>query len=239
MFMSRDSVSIAKISLRPRTLWSLTSLVPNPFLLLYSGVEAVLYSTLMKPRSYFRKLLLVLLVLLVGSVGLILLNAPPDEQLAEVPPALDAEADISVSRFDYTQLQDGTTAWRLQAERGGVTLESGISSLQDVRLKVFDVEPFGPVEASAEAGTWDRKAGDIQLQGNVMVRTEQGMSLASEELSWHSKDQTVRSTRPVVLLSPQWSVRGDALLADLEHRSMTITGHVRARWYSAMSGGKG
>lgn len=193
----------------------------------------------MKLRRYFRTLLLVLLALLVGGVGLVFLDAPSNESLVETPPPIESKADISVSQLDYSQLRDGETAWRLQADQGGVTLETGLSSLKEVRLKVFDVEPFGRVEASAEKGFWNRADGEIQLQGNVVVQTEQGHSLASEELSWHTVEQKVRSARPVVIRSPQWSVRGDALQADLEQRSITITGHVQARWVSLPSGGKG
>lgn len=141
---------------------------------------------------------------------------------------LPAEVELALQDVDYSHSEAGVVRLRLQAERVERSAAQGQVGVRNLKLYFFDETGNPQALLQADLGEADREFEEVRASGNVLVESERGYRLTTEELVFSQPEKKIRTTAPVMLEFENMSVEGNALLLDLESQTMTVYNGVKA-----------
>ncbi|MCB2189333.1 MAG: LPS export ABC transporter periplasmic protein LptC [Deltaproteobacteria bacterium] len=135
----------------------------------------------------------------------------------------------------YTHVQDGVRKWSLTAEGARFDEASDKLVLQGVQIDFFP-KKGGWVTILGDTGQYDQKSRVITLIGHVWGRTNAGLTLVTDKITYSDKEQLVTTKSMVTISGARFSVRGVGMTADLAKNTLTF----KRRVYSIFTpAGKG
>lgn len=189
----------------------------------------VILTIIMKCRITIRNLLLIFIVALLGAVSFVVWRnfkfATP-EQLVEILPD---NVDIALDNVDYTETRGDRRFWRLQADSVAHEAQRQEVQLENVRMTFYDRGEFGDIQLTARRGKWFSETGNIELIGDVVVKSGQGQALYCQQLFYDNKAELIASESPVRLVSKDMETKGRGLQVFLQQQRMVILGQVQTR----------
>lgn len=183
----------------------------------------------MKSRISARNLLLILIVMLLGGVSFSIwrnFNFDTPEKLVEVLPE---NVDVSLDNVDYTETRGDKRFWRLQADSVAHQAQRHEARLENVRMTLFDQGEFGDIHLTARSGKWFSESGNIELLGDVVVKSDQGQALYCQQLFYDNKAESITSEAAVRLVAKDMETLGRGLQVSLAQRRMVILEQVQTR----------
>lgn len=156
---------------------------------------------------------------------------------ARVPRAIQLEpvATSADYRFKQVRLQetgrDGSR-WLLDAEYSETFEQRSATAMKRVTIKVDQpskdaAKPRGWTVTSDE-GDLNQDTKDVELRGNVVLVSSDGLRLETERLRWDAKGQRVWTDEPVTIYRSGAVVRGTGFESRVEEEATSIKGRVRA-----------
>lgn len=112
----------------------------------------------------------------------------------------------------------GSLTWEAEAERGEIASESG--TLSGIVLRMVDGSA-SPLEVSALE--LKQETGKLTLTGNVHGETDDGLSIASDEMTWQEDARRLESG-PTLLRWGEDELLADSLAYDARTRQASLTG---------------
>lgn len=110
------------------------------------------------------------------------LVAEPESETSSTEKVGHADLARELSDIKYSQSKNGKVEWELQATGVQQALD-GPTVLQQVKITYYSTDGRITV-VTADSGTYDTKTKDAQLQGNVVVTTSDGATLATDSIKW-------------------------------------------------------
>jgi LPS export ABC transporter protein LptC len=136
-----------------------------------------------------------LIAILLGSGISRTLLAAQSTGPAAVPP------QIALQKVHMIETREGAKLWELQADQVEVNEREGITVLtrvtQPIQIAFFSNQ--GQVTCVANRATLDLKTKDVHLQGAVWARSEQGMELRTEALTWTAISRRLHTDQAVTI----------------------------------------
>jgi LPS export ABC transporter protein LptC len=139
------------------------------------------------------------------------------------------KADLNVKEVRIEE-ETGKVRWRLTAEQALIYDERGAGRTDLRRVNVEVVEPDRVWTLVGDQGEYLAKEKKIELRGNVVVTSSDGLRLETEVLRWSGEERRLWTDTPVVLSGRSGVVRGRTLEVALASDATTIGGRVRARF---------
>jgi len=132
-----------------------------------------------------------------------------------------------VDSFVLHESNSGQKLYMMEAERAYVY--DGDQRVDVVKPSVTFYDENGAVHSHlfADAGTIYSRNEDLVARGNVVVRTEDGTSLATDSLCWSNVQRIVRTDAPVEISTPKGVIRGQGLISDAGLNKIQIQSEVR------------
>src|SRR5262245_62696220 len=175
-----------------------------------------------------RKLPIVILgcvvVFLVVVVGVLVTRSRGPRSLPPEP--IRTKADYRIKEVHLQEEGRGATRWQLDAEYGEIFEDQGRTVMKKVVVRVE--EPARVWTVSADEGDMLRDSKDVELRGNVVLVTSDGLRLETARLAWVAKDQRAWTDRPVTIYRTGVVVRGTGFESRVNEEATTIKGRVRA-----------
>lgn len=175
-----------------------------------------------------------LLLIVAGFGGLALLLGAGEDRVAELPPALAAEPDLTLEDSVITQYRpDGTARYRLAARRLSqfeVPREGDrVAELEEPRLLLYgpDAPPWrvrgdqGELHRAHDGGSDDR----VELRGNVVLARQHGMErseVRTAALTVYPAERRAESEQPVAIVASIGRATAVGFETDLDSGAMTL-----------------
>jgi len=169
-----------------------------------------------------RKVLLLLFCAAIGGLTLFLLLSHRGQEAVDLP----SRADLALEEVQYVETEGGRTKWELRAKRVEHWIKGEVTEAYDLKV-VFFLEDGRVVKVRAQRG--GLKQGDfIELEGGVVLETEDGYLLRTESLRYEDRERVVRTEAPVQIEGRGVVLKGVGLEVKLRERSFLIPKEVEA-----------
>lgn len=155
------------------------------------------------------------LVVLAG-LGFALFGAAVHRSGAAGPTPAETPPDLRLGRIHMVETREGAPLWELWADRAEVREREGSAVLvkeqQPVRIVLY--APQGQLTCTTNRVIIDLATKDVQLEGAIVARTEQGAELRTETLRWIAAARRLTTAEPVVITRGGMVSRGRGMEAD-------------------------
>ena len=94
-------------------------------------------------------------------------------------------------------------------------------------MTFYDQEEFGDIHLTSKRGQWFSETGNIELSGDVTVKSERGQALYCQQLSYDNTAEIIASKSSVRLVSEGMEVRGRGLKVFLQQQRMVVLDQVQ------------
>jgi|SRR5215510_2341170 len=169
--------------------------------------------------------ILICVVLFLGVVvGLLLVKTRAPQAMP--PETTQNAADYRIKQVHLQEVGRDTTRWQLDAEYGEVFEEQGKTVMKKVVVRVE--QPARVWTVSADEGEMTRETKDIELRGNVVLVTSDGLRLETPRLAWTAKEERAWTNDPVTIYRGGVVVRGRGFESRVKEEVTTIRGRLRA-----------
>jgi LPS export ABC transporter protein LptC len=173
-------------------------------------------------------ILTLVVVFLSVVVGVLIHRARTPRAIPTEPAATNADYRLKQVRLQETG-RDGSR-WQLDAEYSETFEEQNTTSMKKVTIKVDQ-----PSKTSARSwtvtgdeGDLNQETKDVELRGNVVLVSSDGLRLETERLRWDADAQRAWTNEPVTIYRSGTVVRGTGFESRVAEEATSIKGRVRA-----------
>jgi LPS export ABC transporter protein LptC len=151
---------------------------------------------------------------------------PESAESAEILPRPVNESSAEMSSIRFEQNKNGRREWLLTAD---TLYRSGEETLlEDVTALFYGTgKDRGETRIRSRKAVYDPAAGRISLQGDVVIRTDQGYNMRTETLDYLAAEKKIRTASPVDIQGNNIRVSGSRLqYYDIVSGDYSLTGGV-------------
>jgi LPS export ABC transporter protein LptC len=156
---------------------------------------------------------------------------------ARIPRALTTEPAASSADYRLKQVhlqeqgRDGSR-WQLDAEYSETFEEQNKTTMKKVTVKVDQPSKGDQGSRSwtvtGDEGDLNQETKDVELRGNVVLISSDGLRLETDKLRWDAEGQRAWTEDPVVIYRSGAVVRGTGFESKVAEEISSIKGRVRA-----------
>ena len=168
--------------------------------------------------------ILTVVVVFVVAVAVMLVVRSRSARIEPSGPA-PSTADLQIKEVDLEEEAKGVR-WRLKAELALMFDKAGQTLLRKVVANVYQRERSWTIVG--EEGELDRATNNVQVRGNVVVTSNDGLRLETAVLRWEAEAKRLWTDTPVTLTRNGSIVLGSGLDVRMADEATTISGPVRA-----------
>ena len=168
--------------------------------------------------------ILSVVVVFVVAVAVMLVVRSRSARIEPSGPA-PSTADLQIKEVDLEEEAKGVR-WRLKAELALMFDKAGQTLLRKVVANVYQRERSWMIVG--DEGELDRATNNVQVRGNVVVTSNDGLRLETAVLRWEAEAKRLWTDTPVTLTRNGSTVLGSGLDVRMADEATTISGPVRA-----------
>jgi LPS export ABC transporter protein LptC len=168
--------------------------------------------------------ILTVVVVFVVAVAVMLVVRSRSARIEPSGPA-PSTADLQIKEVDLEEEAKGVR-WRLKAELALMFDKAGQTQLRKVVAHVYQRERSWTIVG--EEGELDRATNNVEVRGNVVVTSNDGLRLETAVLRWEAEAKRLWTDTPVTLTRNGSIVLGSGLDVLMADEATTISGPVRA-----------
>jgi LPS export ABC transporter protein LptC len=152
--------------------------------------------------------------------------------------AAQTKADYRIKEVHLQEEDRAGGRWQLDAEYGEIFEGQGRTVMKKVTIRMN--QPTRVWTVSSDEGELARDTRDVELRGNVIVVTSDGLRLETDRLNWTAAEQRAWTDRPVTIRRDGVVVQGQGFESRVNEEATRIKGRVRATITGGMAalGGK-
>lgn len=202
-------------------------------------MAGMLYSSsLMIRRLNIRNLLAVVILVLAGALTVTVIRnfqgASPEEALEALP----RNIDLSLKEIRYTETSDGRRRWMLVADSAAHSVGEGLTRIENIRMTFYDRQDAEDVILTARSGTFRVESREVEVHGDVVVKSPRGFALYTEHLTYGEADRVIRTAAPVRMVSDRMELTGKGMRLSVVDHTLELLSAVRARVEGTAGNGK-
>lgn len=163
-------------------------------------------------------------IFLVVVVGLLVSKSRGPRPVAPEPS--QTKADYRIKEVHLQEEGRDSTRWQLDAEYGEIFEDQGRTAMKKVVVRVE--QPARVWTVRADEGEMFRDSKDVELRGNVILETSDGLRIETARLAWAAKEQRAWTDKPVTIYRNGVVVKGQGFESRVNEEATTVKGRVRA-----------
>ena len=148
-----------------------------------------------------------------------------DDSSVDLVELLPLKADLTISKVHQTATRNGIKEWRLDAESAQFFNKSRQLVLNTIDM-VFFMDNRREVMLSAEKGSVAIGSKDVQVEGNVVVKSDQAR-LETKRLHYNHEQRLLEGTEPVEVTGKAFYLEADTMTYDLNTNRSVLEGNVK------------
>jgi LPS export ABC transporter protein LptC len=150
-------------------------------------------------------------------------------------PSISA-ADYRIKEVRLREESRNGMRWQLDAEQAEMFEATGKTTLRKIVIKIEDKGQTWTV--TGDEGDLTQADKDVELRGNVVVASSDGLRLETSRLQWDGESERAWTDAPVSLYRSGVVVTGHGLEAKIGDETVAVTSRVRATLTPAAASGK-
>jgi len=175
-------------------------------------------------------ILTLVVVFLSVVVGVLVHRARTPRAISVEPMATKADYRLKQVRLQETG-RDGAR-WQLDAEYSETFEQQNTTTMKKVTIKVDqpskDAAKPRSWTVTSDEGDLDQETKDVELRGNVVLVSSDGLRLETQRLRWDAEGQRAWTDDPVTIYRTGAVVRGTGFESRVDEEATSIRGRVRA-----------
>ena len=173
-----------------------------------------------------RRLLALLILISIAVLTAVIYRHLQQQSPEEVLRMLPENIDLALEDLHYTQNEDGQRRWTLDAATAEYQRDSSVAKLETVRLLFYKAGEFGDINLQSEQGQLTQETRQVDVWGNVVLKTERGEELFTEHLHYDDQSRLLSTAESIRFLSPQMELTGTGLQIDIDQGYMLVKENV-------------
>lgn len=134
-----------------------------------------------------------------------------------------------IENMEVTFTEEGRRTGVLKADSVAIYQQGKVKKGKKIQVDFYDQEGEHASTLTAEEGTYDSKAEEIEARGNVVVVSEDGVRLETEMLSWRKQTNRIFTEAFVKIIRGRNIVSGYGLDTDPRLEDVHIRRNVQGR----------
>jgi len=163
------------------------------------------------------------------------LGIPRAALAGQSPGPVATPPQIALQKVHMIETREGSRLWEIQADQVEVNEREGVTVLtrgtQPIQIAFFSNQ--GQVTCVANRATLDLKTKDVQLQGAVWARSEQGMELRTEALTWTAGSRRLHTDQAVTIKRGTLVSQGRGMEAETDLERVRVFQNITSQVGSA------
>lgn len=144
------------------------------------------------------------------------------------------KADYRIKEIHLREQARGGVSWQLDADQAETFERLGKTTLRKVRITIEESGRRWTV--TGDEGEMSQASKDVELRGNVILISSDGLRLETSRLRWAADEQRAWTDDPVTIFRSGAVVKGQGLEARVAEQSTAVKGRVRAVFTGGRSG---
>lgn len=161
---------------------------------------------------------------LLGSVS----RDPERGPSQEAPPETPFDEDIGVEHVGFSEWKGPNRTWTLEARRMKYYHHQRRVDFEDAAVSLLDSEG-GRVDIRADRLRYEGETGNLEAEGNVEGKNEQGYVFHAPRLSYEAAERRIATMDKVTLRKDRIFIQGVGMKASLRDRKLELLSSVEAR----------
>jgi len=180
------------------------------------------------------KIAILLAIFLIGGIVLVSLwvnlrernRAQEDEKVSMIS---TEGADQRLEKIHLVEEKHGKKTWELEAKAIYQYQGEDLLLLEDVKVTYYakDGRSF---TLSGNRGKVHQVSKDMELTGDVLLRSTDGYQLKTESISYRHSSKQVRTPDQIEFVGEQIHLTGKGMLVDMEAKTFKVLSQVRTQW---------
>jgi LPS export ABC transporter protein LptC len=143
------------------------------------------------------------------------------------PPAREPtqQAEYQIKEVHINETLDGNLRWTLDADQAEVYDQRGLTVMKKVVIRLFSRD--GQWTVTSNEGILDNTKRDVTLNGDVVVRSSDGLELTTPTLSWANGERVLRTDERVAIRQQGTTVTGQGLQVRMQDETAELGRAVR------------
>lgn len=186
----------------------------------------------MLKSTYIRRILgFVILVAAVATLVVIIRYFIDNSRKDKKSLSRSLSTDLSMKTIHFTESSQNGKQWELFAQSGVYDKSKEKTSLEEIRFIVERGPKNGPVTVTAKQGNYLHSAKTVQLSGNVLAKTDDGMAFETPRINYDSARQTFSTKDKIKLTDAALTVEGVGMDLLVDKQQSIIRNQVEATVY--------
>ncbi len=171
-----------------------------------------------------RRILVVVALFVLAVTGTLVARSRAVRSEAVGPPP--SSADLSIKEVELHEESGHGNRWQLEADQAHVFDEEGRTALRKVRLRLQDRDRTWTI--TGEEGDYYKETNNFEVRRNVVVTSDDGLTLETTVLRWEGDERRLWTDVPVRIMRDGTVIDGTALDVKMGDEATTVGGRVRA-----------
>ncbi|MCX7816495.1 MAG: LPS export ABC transporter periplasmic protein LptC [Syntrophales bacterium] len=176
-------------------------------------------------KNKSRVVLVLVTVLVVSALAVFFLYKQREDVVTPEP--LNGQYDVFFRDVVFTETVKGGSRWEVKAAVAKFLQKENVVSLEKVSAKLL-MPDGGIYVLRGDEGKIFRETRDIFLKGNVLLTSDRGERITTDNVWYRVREKRILTDSPVKVDSEKVRIRGSGLIVDLARRSIVVKGNVKA-----------
>jgi len=178
-----------------------------------------------------RRILALLILVSIIALTVVIYRYVQQQDPKEILNVLPEDIDLALNDLHYTQNEEGQRRWTLDADKAEYQRGSSLAKLDAVKLLFYSTEEYGNINLRANQGELMQETRQVDVWGNVILKTERGEQLLTERLHYDDLNHQLTTDDPIKFLSSQLELTGTGLQIDIDLGRMRVKKNVWMKLY--------
>lgn len=166
-------------------------------------------------------------VLVGGTLGFFILRPSNVAISVGSISVVGTDADMKIDRVHIVQNKQGIKSWEMWADTAKVYRKKNYTKMENVHLRFFPKN--GKImDVTADSGLMENGSRNMDLQGNVLIKSQDGFSLKTESLRFRPKEKRIDSDDRVLIEGETFRLSGIGLRGRTDLGEFFLKENIRA-----------
>jgi len=186
----------------------------------------------MRKSLYFRRILgFIILFAAIATIGVVIRYFTDNAKQDKKNLSNSQSTEVSMKTIYFTESHQNRKKWELFARSGIHDKTEDLTSLEDIRFIVERDPKDGPVTVTAQHGRYLHKTRNVHLEGNVLAKTENGMTFSTAQIDYDSARKVFTTKEKVRLTDEALTVEGVGMDMMVDSQQAIVKSRVDATVY--------
>ena len=137
------------------------------------------------------------------------------------------EAPVTIEQGVVSGIKDGKKEWEIEAGKISLAKDRKNTIFEEIEKVIIFKDNKPHLNIKAKKCIADMKSKNMELIGNVIIKTEEGDILKGESFFWNSDEERLSSVEPVEIMVKDNIISADQFSSDKELNSLQLEGNAK------------